>query len=135
MKKLKRVLLLLATFILTFNSFAQKQPDWKEMSDFHAVMSKTFHPTEDGNFQPVKENAASLVAKAIAWQKATVPQGYNKDITAPVLANLVEACKTLEKAVKDKQPNDVLRRYINNAHDVFHEIKEKCSKPANDEGH
>lgn len=135
MKQLRNVVLLLAAFIMSFNSFAQKQPEWKEMTDFHAVMSKTFHPSEDGNFAPVKQNASMLVAKAAAWQKATVPQGFNNDVTAPILARLVDACKALETAVKEKKSNDELKRYISNAHDVFHEIKEKCNKPTSDEGH
>jgi hypothetical protein len=129
MKQFVTAIVAVIATMFSITTFAQNQPAWKEMSDFHAVMSKTFHPTEEGNFQPVKQNASLLVAKAQAWLDSKVPDGFHKEVTAPILARLVEKCKNLETAVKAKKSDDDLKKLIAEAHDVFHEIKEKCSKP------
>jgi hypothetical protein len=135
MKQLSKVVLLIAAVVFSISSFAQNQPAWKEMTDFHAVMSKTFHPSEDGDFKPVKENASLLVAKAQAWKDAKVPEGFHKEVTDPILIRLVEKCKNLETAVKAKKSDADLKPLIAEAHDVFHEIKEKCAKPEKGEHH
>ncbi len=43
------------------------------MEDFHTVMSKSYHPVEEGNLQPVKDNVNALVQKALAWQASAIP--------------------------------------------------------------
>ena len=112
---------------LTQCSFAQ-QKEWKEMHAFHTVMSKTFHPSEECNLQPVKNNAALLLAKAKAWKASTPPAGYDASITTPILAQLIEDCTTIKNAVNSKQPNETLKTLITQAHETFHQIMEKCRK-------
>jgi hypothetical protein len=125
MKKTRIVMMLmLFTFINKF-AFSQ-QATWKEMEDFHAVMSVTFHPAEDNNLQPVKEKAGDLLRKAMDWQQAAVPQGYHGEATKPILKKLVKQCKALKAAVEKKKPDAELKKMITEAHEVFHEIKEKC---------
>lgn len=104
---------------------AQKA-DWPAMHQFHGVMSKTFHPAEEGNLQPAKDSAGVLLSKAIAWQKSTVPAGYNGKVTAPILKKLVKQCGVLSKAVKAGKSDAELTTQITKAHEIFHEIMEKC---------
>ena len=108
------------------SSFKPQQPGWKEMEDFHAVMCVTFHPAEDDNLQPVKEKAGDLLLKAKAWQKAEVPQGYNGELSKSILKRLVHQCKKLNVAVTQKKSDTELKKLITEAHEIFHEIKEKC---------
>lgn len=104
---------------------AQKA-DWPAMHQFHGVMSKTFHPAEEGNLQPLKDSASSLLAKAVAWQASAVPAGYNAKVTAPILKKLVRQCGIVKKAVAAGKPDAELTAQITKAHDIFHEIMEKC---------
>ncbi len=133
---MKKVLLvLLVSFGSLLQMHAQEKKNWVEMHQFHAVMGKSFHPAEEGNLQPLKDNAAQLLEKAEAWQKSVVPQGYNKAVTAPILKDLVAQCKVVKKAVADKKTDEELTKQIIKAHDIFHEIMEKCQKGEEDHKH
>lgn len=127
MKKISVVVCLLFCTLLVQ---AQKN-EWREMHNFHAVMSKTFHPAEEGKLQPLKDSATELFAKAKEWQQSTVPQGYNAKVTAPILKQLVTKCTELQKAVAAKKDNKTLTKLITEAHEIFHEIMEKCRKEEN----
>jgi hypothetical protein len=114
-------------------SFSQTTA-WKEMQDFHAVMSKTFHPAEENNLQPTKDSAAVLLTKAKAWQNSAVPKGYNATVAAPILKQLVAECDAINKAVADKKTDTELKQLITKAHETFHELTEKC-RPGEEEKH
>jgi hypothetical protein len=101
--------------------------DWKEMHDFHVIMAKTFHPAEEGNLQPVRDNAATLAASAKTWQKSTPPDGFKKEESKEILARLVAKCDELAAAVKAKASDEELTTLITEAHDIFHEVAEKCT--------
>lgn len=104
---------------------AKKAP-WKEMHDFHDVMSITFHSAEDKNFAPLKEKSALLVERAEAWKKSVVPAGYKPKVTSQVLKRLVKQCKAVDKLVEKGKSDEALFAGITKAHDIFHEIMEKC---------
>lgn len=122
---MKKIFLLLTLFISSIAVQAQKA-EWKEMKDFHTVMSATFHPAEENNLRPLKEKAADLVAKAKLWQQSAVPDGFNTIITKPILKKLLQQCEEIKRSVKNKKPDTVLKEQITAAHETFHEIMEKC---------
>lgn len=122
---MKKLLFPIITVLLSVSSFAQKA-EWKEMTDFHTIMSSTFHPAEENKLQPLKENASSLVTKAKAWETSAVPAGFNVSVTKPILKKLVKQCKEIEKSVKKNKSDAALKTMITAAHDTFHEIMEKC---------
>jgi hypothetical protein len=122
---MKQFILFVFAVFLSLSGIAQK-PEWKQMEEFHSVMSKTFHPAEEGNLTPTKENAANLTSKAKAWESAPIPKGYDAAIAKPILKKLVASCEAVEAAVKAKKSDKELTSLITKAHDDFHEIKEKC---------
>lgn len=128
MKKVQVLILMLIFSSLTLSVYSQKKATWKEMEDFHSVMSTTFHPAEEDNLEPVKENAVHLISKAKAWQKSVVPEGFNGSVTKPILKKLVQQCNVIKSAVKKNKPDTELKAMITEAHEIFHEIKEKCRK-------
>ena len=65
---------------------------WKEMSDFHEVMSTTFHPAEEGNLQPLRMKAEELYTRAKSWKASAVPAGYDAAKTKDTLKRLVKQC-------------------------------------------
>lgn len=119
-------LLLLIIIIGTFQSISAQKGDWKEMHAFHAIMSKTFHPAENGNLQPTKDSAAVLVQTAKEWKASPIPKGYKKNETAQALDELVKQCDAVKAAVEAKKTDDELKEIISVAHDIFHRITEKC---------
>lgn len=53
-----------------------------------------------------------------------------------MLKALVAKCEEIQKAVKAKADDKKLTTLITEAHDVFHQIAEKCREGSNDhEGH
>lgn len=133
MKTILSSILGLVLLLGNFNAIAHEKSEWKEMKEFHTVMSKTFHSSEDNNLQPLKDMAADLAAKAKAWRASTPPADWDAKKVAPVLAKLEDKCKAIEEAVKAKKSDAELKKMIAEAHDVFHEIVEKCMP--HDDGH
>ena len=62
MKMVRFLMTMIIFSSVAFPSFAQEKAKWKEMEDFHTVMSTTFHPAEEDNLQPLKEKAGDLLA-------------------------------------------------------------------------
>lgn len=115
-------------FLIQTTAFGQtaKRANWKEMHDYHEVMSVTFHSAEDGNLAPLREKSGLLLERAEAWKKSAVPAGYKPEVTKEVLKRLVKQCKVVNKAVKKNKSDAELTTMITKVHDVFHEIMEKC---------
>ena len=127
MRKVKFLFMMLALSVTAVPVFSQ-EAKWTEMENFHAVMSVSFHPAEENNLQPLKGKSADLLSKAKAWQKSAAPVGFNADVTKPILKNLVKQCKLIKAAVNENKTDAELKAMITKAHDIFHEIKEKCRK-------
>lgn len=125
MKKLKALFIMTAISLTTLSVYSQ-EAKWQQMEDFHAVMSVTFHSADDDNLKPLKEKSGDLLARAKAWQKGGVPQGFNATVTNPILKRLVKQCNAINKAVAAGKTDDELKKMIMDAHEIFHEIKEKC---------
>ena len=120
--------LLVASFSMIAFAQAQEKSGWKEMNDFHTVMSETFHPAEEGHLDPIKKRSQEMADKAAAWQKSTAPDGYDKNKVEVSLKKLVQGTKELNSLVKAKSPDKVLTEKLSGLHDIFHEIMEKCRK-------
>ena len=115
--------------MLPFAGFAQSSKTaWPEMKKFHSFMSSSFHPTEEGNFKPLRENADSLLITAKAWKASKIPAGYKVELTKATLEELVKKCTVIADAVKEKSIDDELKVLIIDAHDIFHKIVEKCKE-------
>jgi hypothetical protein len=119
MKKIICLLIALSSFLISINA------QWKEMDDFHTVMSETFHPSEEGKLGPIKSRSQEMVDKAVAWKKSTIPDGYDKKAVKASLKTLVKGSKELNKLVKDNASDKVLTEKLSALHDVFHEVMDK----------
>ena len=116
--------------ILPFRGIAQKaKAPWPELKAFHTLMAATFHPTEDGNFKPLKQKADSLYMAAKTWLAAAIPADYNATKTKATLKKLVKQCGDINDSVKAKTTDAKLKAMITEAHEIFHTIVEKCRNP------
>ena len=122
MKKILLYLVMAVPFVVT----AQEKSDWKEMSNFHTLMSTSFHPSEEGNLKPVKAKSDSLLMAAKLWKASNVPAGYKPKETSETLVKLVKQLSELNTAVKAGKNDAALKGMIKEAHEIFHDIVEKC---------
>lgn len=128
MKKAIQLAVILLAFLPAI-SFAQaKKITWPEMEKFHTIMAATFHPTEEGNYAPLKEKSGELFQAAKAWQKSTIPANFRQAETKDGLRMLVIKCAAVDKAVQAKQTDEKLKPLIGEAHDAFHHIAGECRK-------
>jgi len=126
-KKLK--LTALALLLTATSIFAQSsKATWAEMKNFHHFMSTTFHPSEEGNLTPLREKADSMLIAAKQWQVSPIPANYKTEETKKALTKLVKQCTLIKKAVAKKATDNVLKKQISDAHDIFHTIVEECRK-------
>jgi hypothetical protein len=127
MKKLS--LLVLTTLFLSCVGFAQTQKAvWPELKAFHAVMSGTFHPAEEGNFAPLKEKAAELYRASKVWVASEIPANYKPEETKATLEKLMLQCHDIWAQVDAKATDEKLKTMITEAHDTFHKIVGECKK-------
>ena len=126
---MKKIVLsaLIFTAVVSFNpARAQQKEKWKEMENFHGVMSTTFHPAEEGKFEPIRTRSAEMVEKAVAWKNSTAPGGYNQEAVQKILVKLVKGAKKVNNLVKKSASDADLKEQLTELHEIFHEITEKC---------
>lgn len=122
--------LAIVLFVLAINSVsAQSTFDkWPAIKTFHEVMSQTFHPSEEGNLEPIKARSEEMATKAAAILKSDIPEEYK---TAAILASaekLQLRSKALHKMVAAKASDADIKKSLADLHDVFHEIVGLCSE-------
>ena len=110
------------------NLVAQEEDaSWPEMDAFHTVMSQTWHPVEEGNYQPIKDRADELANAAEAWKKSAVPTQFaaQKDIKKK-LKELAKETKELAKEIKKGCSDEEIKEDLKELHDLFHDIVGLC---------
>lgn len=126
MKKIVLFSMILSALAFTTPAGAQEKAKWKEMENFHVVMSTTFHPAEEGKFEPIRTRSGEMVEKAIAWKNSTAPEGYNQEAVQKILVKLVKGAKKVNNLVQKSASDADLKEQLTALHDIFHEIAEKC---------
>jgi hypothetical protein len=128
MKKFLSLVMIFAAIAVAQPIHAQQKAKWQELDAFHEVMSKTFHPAEEGKLEPIRTRSQEMLDKAVAWKNSTAPEGYDKSAVLKNLKKLVKGSKEINKMVKKNASDNELKEELSELHDVFHEIVEKCEK-------
>lgn len=123
---MKKLLLIIVIFFGSQTINAQNIIKWGPLSEYHQLLSKTFHPTEEGNFGPIKEFSKELNSKAEALDVATIPQEYKNQKTENTLTLLKKQTKLVNDLVQNKAPNTEIMRAFQDLHDIFHRIVMLC---------
>lgn len=140
MKKIA-LLLFVAVGIISFSNTVSAQgklQNWKELKDFHKVMSQTFHPSEEGNLEPIKKRIGEMVESAKNLQASKIPGDFDTDKVKKSVAKLVTGSQKLEKTIKAGAKDDKITKSLSALHDTFHDIVGLCSeieKEGHDHGH
>ncbi len=102
---------------------------WTQLHEYHELLSKTFHPAENGNFTAIKNSHDYLVQKAEALDIATMPADLKTPTLVENVAVLKKLTKKLSELITNKAPDVEIMRMFQNVHDVFHKIEKECEHP------
>ena len=120
---------LIFILFLGTNSFSQsKMQSWKELKDFHTVMSQTFHPSEEGNLEPIKSRATEMKEKAFILADSKIPAEFDNKKVKDAVNKLKKGTIKMEKIVANKSSDKEITNHLIALHDTFHEIVGLCSK-------
>ena len=81
---------------------------WKELAAFHVVMSQTFHPSEHGDLQPIRERSGEFLQRAVDLQKGKVPASFDTPEIHQAIDELVSGGTELNKMVQQKAGDKAL---------------------------
>ena len=129
-KKMKAIAITVCLLFEGFFVSAQEKLDqWPALKDFHAVISTTFHPSEDGNLVPIKTRSGELLEKATALAKSPVPATINDPSIPAITKELLEKVTKLDAGIRKKKLSDkAITAQLIGVHDTYHRIVEKCVK-------
>lgn len=99
---------------------------WKELAAFHVVMSQTFHPSEEGNLEPIRARASEFLARAEDLKKGKIPASFDTPEIHQSIDELVTGGEELLAMVRDRSDDQALATKLNQLHDVFHKIQGQC---------
>ena len=102
---------------------------WPALDEYHSVMAGTFHPSEDGNLEPIKKRSGELSEKASLVAKSKVPAEFDSKAIRNAVKRLSKDSKALDKLVQSKvASDDQITKSLAALHDVFHEIVGLCKE-------
>jgi hypothetical protein len=137
-KKLTFIATIITTFVI-YSASAQtpvtSQAQWPEKNEFHKVMAQTYHPTEEGNFEPIRSRIGEMHEKAVAWMNSTPPKDFDKPEIKNTMKELLGQIVEIQGMIEKKATNEQLKPKMEALHDTFHKIVGLCAKDDNHEGH
>ncbi len=119
--------MLFSTALISQDDTKDKNMTWDEAKEeFHMVMASTFHPAEEGNLQPLKEDYAKLTAQAKSWSMIPVPKDLKgKGLEEKIKALIVDSTD-LGKMINKGATDEEIKKGIYALHDIFHDIVGLC---------
>lgn len=123
LKYLTAIALFMAINTISAQSVTEK---WKQLGAFHELLSKTFKPSEDGDFAPIKLFSQDLVTKVVALDINTMPQDLKSARLEDLLVILKKQTNVLNELVKVKAPNAEIMRTFENVHDIYNRVVYVC---------
>jgi hypothetical protein len=126
---MKKIIVTAVSFLLLAASVQARHAaaTWPEKDAFHAIMSATYHPAEEGKFEPIKTRIGEMVTAASAWQKSEPPAEFNKPEIKQKIKDLAKGCKELQKMIKKEATDAEIKTKFTVLHDIFHDIVGMCT--------
>lgn len=125
--KFKTTLVILFLLVANTTSAQSIFDKWPELKSLHEVLSQTFHPTEEGNFEPIKTRSEELMVKSQSILKSNIPEEFRTKTILSFLEELQFKAEQLNKSVVAKASNEQLLQSITGVHDSFHKIVGLCT--------
>ena len=121
------LIIFLGLFVIFASSKLSAGEKWAELEAFHKIMSSTYHPAEEGNFEPIKTRIGEMVEAAAKLTANPVPAEYNKPEILDAAKKLQDGSKALEEKIKANATNEDIFKDLNALHDTFHTIVGLCN--------
>ncbi len=102
---------------------------WPELKAFHGVMSQTFHPSEEGNLEPIRTRIDEFRTRAEALAASKIPDNLNNEKVKTAVADLKTGAAALKKDIDNKASDEAVKKALSSLHDVFHRIVGLCMHP------
>ncbi len=99
---------------------------WPEIKSFHEVMSQTYHPSEEGNLNPIKTRIDEMVKNAAALQTNT-PKEFNTPEIIASVKKIYSDSVALQKLISEKAGDETITTALKDLHDEFHKIIGLCN--------
>lgn len=99
---------------------------WKALHEFHMVMAETFHPSEHGDLQPIRNRSGEMIEKAQALLNQPIPASFNTVEIRKSITDLVTGARELDTLVKSHADDRTITTRLDKLHDVFHTIQGQC---------
>lgn len=100
---------------------------WTALTEFHKVMSQTFHPMEEGNLKPIRERSGEMALKAAIMQSGPIPASFDTPEIRKAIADLIKGAEDLNKTIRKKGKDEVVKTKLTALHDTFHLIQGLCN--------
>jgi superoxide dismutase len=100
---------------------------WTGLTEFHKVMSQTFHPMEEGNLKPIRERSGEMALKAAIMQSGPIPASFDTPEIRKAIADLIKGAEDLNKTIRKKGKDEVVKAKLTALHDTFHLIQGLCN--------
>lgn len=126
MKIIKSLFAFAAFFAFNSASAQSITEKWPQIKAYHEVMSKTFHPSEEGNLDPIKAYAGLLLEKAEALSVENMPTEFRNPKVIESLVVLKKETKAINELVKAKASDNEITAALSKLHDTFHKIVGMC---------
>ncbi len=126
MNVIKTLTVVALLFVANFMSAQSVSEKWPAIKAFHSVMAQTFHPSEEGNLEPIKTRSQELVDKSEAILKSEIPAEYKTTAILASAERLQIKSKALHKMVVAKATDADITKKLSELHDTFHEIVGLC---------
>lgn len=131
--KIKTLIIVLVLTAFGRNASAQETFDkWPALGEFHEIMSQTFHPMEEGNFEPIKTRCGEMVTKAKNLASSKIPTEFQKAGVKEAIQELVDGSERLNRSIA-KASNADIKTVLTSLHESFHKIVGLCREPAKKE--
>ena len=99
---------------------------WEALNAFHEVMAQTFHPSEEGNLEPIRTRSGEMLQKAQELLNQPIPASFNTVEIKKTITDLVTGAKELNEMVRSHADDRAITKKLDQLHDVFHMIQGQC---------
>ncbi|AWI26041.1 hypothetical protein HYN49_09110 [Flavobacterium pallidum] len=97
------------------------------MKEFHEIISQTFHPSEEGNLEPIKSRSLELAQKAERLNMGEKPKEFSTKEILVATEKLQIKSWALHKKIKIGSSDKEITILLSEIHDIFHEIAGLCA--------
>jgi hypothetical protein len=122
------IVLLVTTFAFQMNA-QSASTKWSQLHEYHELLSKTFHPAENGNLNAIKNAHDYLVQRSEALDVTMMPSELKSETLIAQVGVLKKMTKKLSELITNKAPDVEIMRTFQNVHDIFHKIEKECAHP------